>query len=399
MTAAWLKRRVWPMATVTVVLLAMLVVLGEVAKHQEQLRRQAKPTATALPVVSVTQVKPRQVTLDVKVLARLKPRYQSLISSQIEGHIVGLSERLVEGAVVDAGELLLQLDDSGYRAQVDQARMEYAQAKVALLTEQRMAKQASSDWQRSNKGQPDSPLVLREPQLEAARRAEQAARANVTRAETLLSYTRIEAPYRAVVLKRSVNPGEIVGIGQGLIEIMSIDEFELVVALNDKQWLLLANDWQQRQARLRDPLNGHTWQAKMRNTGYFYDSETQLRNLYLTLSHQNTEGSLLPGRLVEVSLPGRKVQDVLQIPESAYTRDAHIWLLGQDNRLEKVAPEVLAVMEDGLVVRPPDQTRDVFTVALFPQSQFTVGLKVAPTEENATNHSASQVVFTSGEAK
>ncbi|WP_102796148.1 efflux RND transporter periplasmic adaptor subunit [Bowmanella denitrificans] len=392
----WLKQRAWPIAIVTLVLCVMLVVLDEVEKHQLQVRQQAKPTGAVLPVVSVTQVKPRQLTLDVKVLARLKPRYQSLISSQVDGHIVGFSERLQEGVVVEAGEALLQLDDSEYQAQLDQAKMEHAQAQVAFLTEQRMARQASRDWQRSNQGQPDSPLVLRQPQLEAAKMTEQAARTNLKRAETLLSYTRIESPYRAVVLKRHVNPGEMVGSGQALVEIMSVDEFELVVALNDKQWQLLADDWQHRQARLRDPLSGQVWQAGIRNAGYFYDNDTQLRNLYLSMANQGADGGLLPGRLLEVSLPGQQVQDVLQIPESAYTRDAHIWLLGQDNRLEKMTPEILAVMDDSLVVRPPGQSPGTFRIALFPQSQFTVGLKVNPTEPDSLNGNAAQVAALSG---
>ncbi|WP_409523617.1 efflux RND transporter periplasmic adaptor subunit [Nitrincola sp. MINF-07-Sa-05] len=395
--SAFLKNKVAPVTGLLIVLFIMLVILDEVEQSQKKQLQQTLQPSTSLPVVSVATVEPERVRLDVKVLSRVRPRYQSMIRSHVEGSVVSFSERLVEGAVIEEGELLLQLDDSQYAAELAQARMDKAQAEVAVLTEQQMAQQAQRDWQRSDRGQPDSPLVLRIPQYEAAELTQQAALANLHRAQTLLSYTRVRAPYRAVVLKRHVNPGELVGVGQVLLDIMSVDEYELVVSLNDKQWQLMAEDWRHQQATLIDPISAQTWQAEIRNAGYYYDSETQLRNLYLSVTAQ--ADGLLPGRLLEVSLPGKLTHDALLIPESAYSRDAHIWLLREDDRLEKFAPDILAVQDGSLVIRPPKKNSDPLRIALFPQAQFTVGLKVAPIDPIALPGSADQVVAKKDELK
>ena len=358
------------------IVLTALVVLDELEKAE--LQASAEPVTPALPVVSVSKLSPGTQHSSVKVLAKLEARYSSELTSQVEGQVTYLNENLLAGNVVEKGDLLLSVDDSAHHADLANALSELAQSRIELLTEERQAAQAERDWQRSKLNQaPNSPLVLRQPQLAAAKEHVAAAEANVQRARAVLGYTRIRAPFTGVVVRRDVNPGETLAAGQPVARILALHTFDVVAQLDRKQWSLLAPDWSERAVYLLDLATGKRYEAQIRSGGHFLNPNTQLRNIYLTVKGA-TQGDLLPGQLMEVVLPGKQLDNVLSVPESAYTRDSHLWLVGADNRLEKHPVELLASGEQQLTVSLPGSSNSEYRVVVFPQSNFIVGQLVKP---------------------
>lgn len=368
-------RSLMTLLTVSIVLTA-LVVLDEL--EQAQLQASAEPVTPGLPLVSVDQISPGTQGATVKVLAKLEARYSSELTSQIEGQVTYLNDNLLAGNVFKKGDLLLSIDDSAHKAELANAVSELAQARIELLTEERQAAQAERDWQRSNLNQaPSSPLVLRQPQLAAAKEQLAAAEANVQHAKVLLGYTKIRAPFTGVVVRRDVNPGETLSTGQSIAQILALHTFDVVAQLDQKQWSLLAPDWAEGAGLLKDLATGDNYEARIRSGGHFLNPNTQLRNIYLTAKGAR-QGDLLPGQLMQVVLPGKLLENVLLVPESAYTRDSHLWLVGADDRLEKHPVDLLDSGEGQLTVSLPGPAKDSYRVVVFPQSNFFVGQLVKP---------------------
>ncbi|MFS1428877.1 biotin/lipoyl-binding protein, partial [Vibrio splendidus] len=95
-----------------------------------------------------------------------KSRYELMFSTEVSGRIEAISSQFETGQVIGQGEVIANIDSTSYQQAVTQAKANVAQAQLDLLEEQRQGEQAKSEWQRSGlSGEPDSPLVLREPQL------------------------------------------------------------------------------------------------------------------------------------------------------------------------------------------------------------------------------------------
>lgn len=366
--------------TVTLlIVLVALIVLDELEKMDVSRNTPSQPP---LPIISAVEILPTNQAASIKVLAKIKARYESQMTSQVDGQVVFLSENLLAGSRVKKGELLVAIEDSANVAELANAYSQLSQAKIALLTEERQAAQARRDWQRSSlEQQPNSPLVLREPQLQAAKLQLKAAKANVARAEALLSYTKIKAPFRGVVVQRDVSPGELLAVGQPVAQIMATDVFDVVAQVDHKQWSLLTDNWQSQSAYVVDLQSQQRWQATIRSGGHFFDSKTQLRNIYLSINvPDDSKQSLLPGKLMQVILPGKILNNVIVAPESTFTRDSHVWLVNKDDRLEKRRVELLASESNKFTLSLLGLQQDSYRIAVFPQSSFTIGQKVKPTD-------------------
>ncbi len=207
---------------------------------QAQTERSATPEKSKVlpPDVRTVTVHPGQYESQITAYGEAKAHYELTLTAQVAGQVAALVDDFETGRRVSKGTLLFKLEDSDYRATVTQAELDLANARLALLEEERQGAQAKAEWEASGmKGEPDSELVLRRPQLLAAQAAVTHAKAALASARKNLSQTRITAPFDALVVERNVAPGSFVQAGTEVAALYSTDRVELSVALP-------ANDWQ-----------------------------------------------------------------------------------------------------------------------------------------------------------
>lgn len=164
-----------------------------------------------------------------------------LVSAQVTGRITGLFAE--EGQRVEQGQLVTTIDDSLYRAQVEQARVtvESTGSQLAVLKAKREGVQTMLARIRkllsagSATEQQLDDLETEEAVLKAQQQVVQAqvlqAEAALQVAQTQLAYTRIHAPVSGTVLRRDVEIGETVLPGSVLMALadMSIMEVKVYV--------------------------------------------------------------------------------------------------------------------------------------------------------------------------
>ena len=173
--------------------------------------------------VQLARVRVEDITSCVRAPGKIEAKTQVKVSADIMGKIIVLAVK--EGDRVRRGQLMLQLDDTQYRAYDGQARATAAGARARAREAEQSLKGAEAMYRRqvalfeqkllseAEKDQADSAI-------EAARSAAQAARQEVARADATvvaaadnLRKTRFLAPFDGVVSALNVEAGENVITG------------------------------------------------------------------------------------------------------------------------------------------------------------------------------------------
>ena len=204
-------------------IIAVVLVIGGIigasvlASSRKAPRRQAQEIQPLL--VRVEAVQRQDVPMLVHGYGTVRPSVQIQIAPQVSGTVVRVHPQLVNGGFLYADEELLSIDPAEYTLQVEIQKAEVARAKVKLQQEQAESAVARAEWEEMNPGiKPDSPLTLREPQIEQARAELVAARARLENARLDLRRTSIKVPFAGRILEESVDVGPIQVTGFHLIQ-------------------------------------------------------------------------------------------------------------------------------------------------------------------------------------
>jgi multidrug resistance efflux pump len=156
---------------------------------------------------------------------------------------------------VKKGEKLLQIDPTDYKNTLEQRKSDLRQAVADLNVKMGRQNVAQKDYQLLNEtlSKEQEALILRKPQLNAARSKVEAALSAVDQAETNLQRTSIEAPFDAHILSRNVNIGSQVSPGDNLGHLVDIDYYwvEATISLSKLKWLTFPDGGGERGSEVR----------------------------------------------------------------------------------------------------------------------------------------------------
>jgi len=207
-----MKGKRWLWIGLGVVVLAALVGLS--------VSRGGKGKAQA---VQFARVREEAITSRVRAPGKIEPRTQVKISADIMGKIVKLSVK--EGDQVRKGQVMLQLDDTQYRAAANQAQAALSSARARFKDAQSLLRVAEANFTRQRALWEQKVLSQAEwdqanSAIESSRAAQSTAGEEVTRSAAALSAaadnlskTRFVAPFDGVVSALNVEAGEIVITG------------------------------------------------------------------------------------------------------------------------------------------------------------------------------------------
>jgi len=178
------------------IVLALAALVGSCGHKPEPASPTTLPTATVR--TQVVESKRRVATEEVVGTVRAKLR--SVIEAKVSGKVDQML--VVPGQQVKAGELLATIDAREVQARVDQAvairqQTEADLKRFASLLEQKILAQAEFD------------------NAQAKARVAQAA---MVEAETMLSYTKVAAPFAGVITRKHADVGDLAVPGKPLLD-------------------------------------------------------------------------------------------------------------------------------------------------------------------------------------
>ncbi len=280
------------------------------------------------------------LTEEVRLDGRIEAVQQSTVSAQTSGTIIALPVDVDD--VVNAGDLIVALDDTEQQARLNQALANLSEAEASMvdarqrferigpLAERGVASQAELDQARN--------------QLNAAQARFAQAQASVSQAEEQLSYTQVMAPYGGIVTERHVEVGEAVTPSTPLLSGFSLEALRVVVSIPQRY-----ADLARQQRRATVTLND----GRILRTGemtFFPYADPKTHAFRVRMDLTQTDGQLFPGMLVRVGLPVGE-HSALWIPKAAVVRRGElrgVYVLDDDDtpRLRQIR---MGVERDGRV--------------------------------------------------
>jgi RND family efflux transporter MFP subunit len=341
------------------------------------------------PDVRVVTVSGAEYNAMIRGYGETQTHFSLTLTAQTSGQVVWQSEKLEPGCKVNKGEVLIHLEESDYTSAVADAKSTLASARLALLEEQREASQAQTEWQASGfTGEPDSELVLHQPQLAAAEAAVTKAEAAVASAAKNLSRTQITAPFDAIIVERLTSPGSYLQAGTEIATLYSTDMIELSIPLAARDWsnlpdpaTLSADSWP---VQLTGVENNHTWTGRVLRAEQHIDSATRQRTLRIAVdSPLEQVPQLLPGTFVEARITGSSVSDVWELPSSALSQRGEVWYVTENNTLARFTTTPVFSNGNAIYVKfPSELSTTPIRVVVHPLSSYLPGMLVQPVMED-----------------
>ena len=316
-----------------------------------------------------------------------KSRYELMFSTEVGGRVETISSQFETGQVIGQGEVIANIDSTSYQQAVTQAKADMAQAQLDLLEEQRQGEQAKSEWQRSGlSGEPDSPLVLREPQLAQVTAALENAKLELVKAEQDLGKTTLVAPFDSLVVSRDVQPGSYAQTGAQIATLYSVDEVEVSVPLSESQWLSLPNSDNSQLKEQPWPVilsssdGQYQWQGYVERVEQHLQQDTRQRSLIVKVDNPlEQEKDLYPGTFVQATISGKQLTQLWELPASALSQQGDLWFVDGNGLLSKSNANV-EFEKGGLIYIDPTKLNveigDSVQVVKRPLSSFKAGMVV-----------------------
>ncbi|OYW27242.1 MAG: efflux transporter periplasmic adaptor subunit, partial [Caulobacter sp. 12-67-6] len=194
------------------------------------------PGATATQTVSVAIVASQAVPREINATGTISPWEEVVVGAETGG-LTAITVNAEEGQTVQAGQVLVKLNDTLLSAQLRQQDASVASAR-ATLAEAEAALNRSRELQaKGYLSQASLDTSLARQQTAAA----QLAAAQASRGETAarLAQTAIRAPVSGLIIRRSVTKGQIVSTGAEVFRIVRDSRLELDAEIPETDLLLI----------------------------------------------------------------------------------------------------------------------------------------------------------------
>lgn len=392
--------------TLITTLIAGLSIIGaiaytkaEKADHIKQSQTMTKPLIIASPEVEVIKVHKQNYQAEIIGYGEAKSRNTLILTTEVSGQVDTLSSQFETGKQIEQGALLASLNDTNYQQAVTDAQVSVADAKVALLEEQREGQQAQMEWKNSGmKGEPDSSLVLRQPQLVAAQAVLSNAKRQLKTAQRNLQQTHIIAPFNALIIARDIQPGSYLSVGTTVGTLYSTDRVEITIPLSEHQWNSLPNinnlppkSWA---VNLTNTNGTQHWQGYVQRIEQHLDASSRQRALIVAIDSPLTQTpALFPGTFLTAAVQGTTLNAIWALPASAISQSGYVWYLDDSNNLMNFKANKLFEKEDKVYISPLKDKENI-QIVIRPLNNYLVGMNMTPTLSNNSNLLANNALET-----
>lgn len=297
-----------------------------------------RPERASRPIIiDTTSAKLVDYQVLIESYGTVQPAIETSLTPQVAGKIVAVSDAFNNGGFVKKNDVIVQIDRADYQIQVKTAAASLAQAKATLSEQSALSEQAIKDWNRlGRKGKP-SPLVARQPQLDAARAQVSSAQAQLEKAKLDLNRTSISAPFDGRIRNKSVDLGQYVSPGTSLTEIFSTEsaELKLPVAMSDLPFISVPSLSDAFGSVVLFKVGKHELTGKiLRSEGSL---DTRTRQLFVTALIESpfTQGAQVTmGQFLRAKIKGRMIKNVVVVPTFLIDANNQI-ILASDGKLRR----------------------------------------------------------------
>jgi len=355
------------MLIVTCLMMAVLSLAG--------CQEPAPPPAPGLAEVVVVTVKPQRIVLTTELPGRISAYLVAEIRPQVNGLIQ--KRHFQEGAFVQSGDLLYQIDPLPYQAAFDQAQAALFAAEAQLVVAEANLPALRSRAERLRElaairavGQQDADdasaaLTQAEADVEARKAAIEVSRAAMESARINLSFTPIKAPISGRIGRSNITVGALATAYQPvpLAVIQQLDPIYVDVTQASVELLQLRRKLTEGRLRKNGASQNKVSLVLEDGTLYSHVGTLQFRDVTvdpstgsvtLRMVFPNPRQVLLPGMYVRAIVEEGVNEQALLVPQQGVSRDNRgnpvAWVVDPADKVEQRALELDRAMGDRWLV-------------------------------------------------
>jgi RND family efflux transporter MFP subunit len=275
------------------------------------------------------------VNIVIKTTGRAEPATKSSINSEVSAKVIYVSPNLKPGSKVKKGELLIRLDDSNYKAVVNQKEAALKKAEADLELELGKVKVAKKELELLNSIVPDanSSLALREPQLRSVQASLKSAKADLAKAKLDVARCSIRAPFSGIVESKDTSLGAYVGTNSKLLSLVDVDKFWIEADVFEDELKYI--DFGKTKA-LISPLSAlGEREALVLNYLPTLEPNTQKSRVLIELDNPlSGDTPIFAGSYVDISIIAKEVENITKLPWELVRDNQTVWI-AKDGELVK----------------------------------------------------------------
>lgn len=369
---------------------------GGVAYYQLYLKpppqKPESKEASKPPSVAVMRVVRTTLSQDISVEAEFRPYQEIDLHAKVAGYLkklnVDVGDRVKEGqelAVLENPELENELEhalamESRSKEEINRAKAELEEARLAYTRLAAVDKQQPGliaqheiDLARAKDAKAAASTTVCEHQLRVAQ-------ADIKRLQTMLGYSKIAAPFPAVVTKRFVDPGALIQAGTSsstqampLVRLSDMDRLRLMFPVTAA---FAARVKVGNPVKIQIPALDKTLSATVSRITHKLEMST--RTMDVEVDIDNPELAVLPGMYATVTLQVEERQNVLAVPVEAVSdrESPTVFLVNDENRVE--LRRVCLGLETPHEIEILDGLKENDTVVFGSRAKIQPGQQVEP---------------------
>jgi RND family efflux transporter MFP subunit len=162
------------------------------------------------------------------------PEQVDLAFEEVKGKIIELPVAGQEGQRITKGELLAQIDPAGFRVALGDAEERLYEA-YSVLELARAENERMGEMKRINPDLVSASMLGRTRQkLEQAEVRHKSAQLEVDKAEELLEYSSLRAPFTGIIVRTLVAEGQQVQAGEPIVSLQDITHLEVLAEVSER---------------------------------------------------------------------------------------------------------------------------------------------------------------------
>lgn len=306
--------------------------------------REAPPPPTVVaPRVLVGTVTSVDLEERIEVTGELQARLETTVAAKVGGEITIVA--MEEGAPVDRGAVLFEIDPHRRKLELDAATASATQAAANLAQQQRSADRMRALVAKgvASTAQLDEAVL----QYDLAKAQVAATGAQREIAQQALDDATVRAPFSGLTGRRHVSLGQFVQIGTPLVELVSLDPIDVVFHVAEIDSALVARG-QTVDIRVA-PYPDETFHAVVDVVFPTLDPQSRTQRVKATLA--NPDGRLRPGLFARADLGIAVRKGITVVPDEAVllrSDGSFVFRLRDDGVVERRRVE-LGPFRDGKV--------------------------------------------------
>jgi len=304
--------------------------------------KEADDATGSAPEVTVIKIEPRDTPVSMEFVGKTASSRRVEIRSRVEGFLD--RREYVEGSMVEAGDVLFEMDKKPFEAQLNAARAELAQQQArketALINLNRIRPLAKKKAV-AQKELDDADGYYRE----SAAAVEQSM-ARVVQAELDLGYCTIKTPVTGLSSYAVMREGAYIGMGDSLLTyVAQLDPMWVEFSISENQ--ILKHHKNIKQGIITAPAKGYVVEIVLADgsiyphTGKITFSDASLSEatgtFLIRAELDNPEQQLRPGQFVRALIRGSIRPNAILVPKQAVQQGAKgsfVWVVDAAGKAE-----------------------------------------------------------------